>query len=190
MRAAETDSAVDARPLSSAAALCRNRRESSAILVFRASPRSDCTEMIDTGFVDAIAQRMRAEHTALAARWFERLLAMLPVDARSIFPTDSLLDHVPYLIVEISDYLRHPCADAIAAHTAILEKARQLAALRYRQHASLHQILREYQILGGVLVTFVREEIEQMHITPSASDSVMLVSRLHQAVNVLTQSTL
>jgi signal transduction histidine kinase len=146
--------------------------------------------LIDTGFVDAIAQRMRAEHTALAARWFERLLAMLPVDARSIFPTDSLLDHVPDLIVEISGYLRDPTADAIAANTVILEKARQLGALRYRQHASLHQILREYQILGGVLVTFVHEEIEQMHVTPSAADSVMLVSRLHQAVNVLSQSTL
>src|SRR3954469_25405143 len=145
--------------------------------------------MINADFHDAIAQRMRVEHTALAARWCDRLLDMLPVAARSIFPTDSLLDHVPALIVEISDYLREPSADAIAANTAILEKARQLGALRYRQHASLHQILREYQILSGVLVTFVREEITRMDVGPAASESVLLVSRLHQAVDVLSQST-
>ena len=145
--------------------------------------------MILTDFGDLIARRMRAEHRALAARWFERLLDMLPVDARSIFPTDSLLDHIPALILEISEYLREPAAEAVAANTAILEKARELGALRHGQRASLHQVLREYQILSGVLVTFVREEIEQMSVPPPAADSVVLVSRLHQAVNVLSQST-
>ncbi|HEY7499165.1 MAG TPA: HAMP domain-containing sensor histidine kinase [Vicinamibacterales bacterium] len=132
---------------------------------------------------------MRSEHRTLAARWFERLLDMLPVDAREIFPTDSLLDHVPALIVEISAYLQEPATDAIAANTAILEKARELGALRHAQRASLHQVLREYQILGGVLVTFVREEIERMSAPPRAVESVLLVSRLHQAVNVLSQAT-
>jgi len=145
--------------------------------------------MIETEFEELLARRMRAEHKALAARWFERLFDVLPVDARSIFPTDSLLDHVPVLIVEISEYLRDPAADAIAGNTAILEKARELGALRFQQHASLHQVLREYQILGGVLVTFVREEIERMEAAPAATESVALVSRLHQAVNVLSQST-
>ena len=62
--------------------------------------------MILTDFGDVIAERMRAEHRALATRWFERLLDLLPVDAREIFPTESLLDHVPALILEISAYLR------------------------------------------------------------------------------------
>jgi signal transduction histidine kinase len=146
--------------------------------------------MIVTDFADAIARRLRGEHKALAARWFDRLRDVLPVDARDIFPTDSLLDHVPALILEIGDYLRQPEADAIAANTAILDKARELGALRFGQRASLHQILREYQILGGVLVTFVREEIDRMAIAPGASECVLVVSRLHQAVNVLSQSTI
>src|SRR4029077_12488226 len=90
-------------------------------------------------FGDVIAERIRAEHRALATRWFERLLDLLPVDAREIFPTESLLDHVPALIVEISAYLRHPEEDAIAANTAILDKARELGSLRHAQRASLHQ---------------------------------------------------
>jgi signal transduction histidine kinase len=145
--------------------------------------------MIITDFGNLIAERMRAEHRSLAARWFERLLDLLPVGARDIFPTESLLDHVPDLIVEISDYLRQPQDGAIAANTAILEKARELGALRHSQRASLHQLLREYQVLSGVLVTFVLEEMERLSIAPPPSETVVVVSRLHQAVNVLAQST-
>jgi len=145
--------------------------------------------MILTAFGDVIAERMRVEHRTLATRWFERLLDLLPVDAREIFPTESLLDHVPALIVEISAYLRHPEEGAIAANMAILDKARELGALRHAQHASLHQVLREYQVLGGVLVTFVIEEMERLRIVASPTETALLVSRLHEAVNVLSQAT-
>ena len=84
--------------------------------------------MISTDFGDRIAERMRAEHRTLATRWFERLLDLLPVEARAVFPSDSLLDHIPALILEISAYLRNPEDEAIVANTAILEKARELGA--------------------------------------------------------------
>jgi len=145
--------------------------------------------MILTEFGDFIAERMRAENQALAARWFERLVELLPVDARDVFPTESLLDHIPALIVEIGAYLRQPEADAIAANTAILEKARELGALRHAQQASLHQLLREYHLLSGVLVTFVLEEMERLGVAPEPSAGVVLVERLHRAVDVLAQST-
>ena len=145
--------------------------------------------MIIADFADLVAERMRVEHAALARRWFERLLDLLPVDARDVFPTDSLLDHVPALIVEISGYLRQPEEGAIAANTAILEKARELGALRHGQRASLHQVLREYQVLSGVLVTFVVEEMSRLSVPPPASESVSVVYRLTQAVDVLSQST-
>jgi hypothetical protein len=45
--------------------------------------------MIHTDFGGVIAERIRAEHRALATRWFERLLDLLPVEAREIFPTDA-----------------------------------------------------------------------------------------------------
>ncbi len=83
-------------------------------------------------------------YSSAEGRSFERLLDLLPVDARDVFPTESLLDHVPSLILEISAYLRQPEEEAIAANTAILEKARELGALRHGQRASLHQVLREY----------------------------------------------
>jgi signal transduction histidine kinase len=145
--------------------------------------------MITTDFGDLIAARMRAEHRALATRWFDRLLDLLPVDARDVVPSESLLDHVPALLLEISGYLRRPEQGAIAANTAILDKARELGALRFSQRASLHQLLREYQLLGAILVTFVSEEIERLTIKPSPAETVHVISRLHDGVNVLTQST-
>lgn len=145
--------------------------------------------MIVTDFCDRIAAQMRTEHRTLAARWFARLVDILPVDAREIFPSESLLDHIPALILEIGDYLRQPVKEAIAANTAIQEKASELGALRHAQRASLHQVLREYQILGDVLVTFVLEELERSDATPSPAEMVALISRLHQAVNVLSQAT-
>jgi signal transduction histidine kinase len=145
--------------------------------------------MISTRFGGLIAERMRAEHRALAARWFERLLHLLPVDARDIFPTESLLDHIPALILEIGAYLQHPEEDAIASNTAIIQKAQELGGLRHAQQASLHQLLREYQVLSGILVAFVLEEMQQPGVTPSPAESAMVVSKLHQAVNVLSQST-
>jgi len=145
--------------------------------------------MILTEFGDLLAERMRAKHQLLAARWFERLVELLPVDARDVFPTESLLDHIPALIVEISAYLREPETDAIAANTAILEKARELGALRHAQQASLHQLLREYHVLSDVLVTFVLEEMDKLGVAPEPSAGVVLVARLHQAVDVLAQST-
>jgi len=145
--------------------------------------------MILTDFGDVIAERIRAEHRALATRWYERLLDLLPVDAREIFPTESLLDHVPALILEIGAYLRHPEEGAIAANTAILDKARELGSLRYSQRASLHQVVREYQVLSGVLVTFVLEEIKRLGIGPPTAETVLLVSRLQEAVDVLSQAT-
>jgi signal transduction histidine kinase len=145
--------------------------------------------MIITDFGDLIGARMESEYRTLAARWFERLLDLVPVDAREVFPTESLLDHVPALIVEISHYLRQPEGEAIASNTAILQKASELGALRHTQRASLHQVLREYHLLGGVLVTFVLEELRRNDVSASATEAIQLVSRLHQAVDVLSQAT-
>jgi signal transduction histidine kinase len=140
-------------------------------------------------FAASLADRMRAGHTALAARWFERLRELLPVESNEVFPSESLLDHIPALIVDISEYLRSPEDEAIVANTLVVEKARELGTLRYHQHASLHQLVREYQLLGGVLVAFVREEVAKSAIVPPADECVELVGRLHLAVDALMQET-
>lgn len=151
-------------------------------------PLTGCA-IVTTGFAEAIADRLAAEHTALAARWFARLGDLLPVDANDVFPSDSLLDHIPSLIVDISHYVRTPEAEAIAANTLVVAKAKELGAMRHQQRASLHQVLREYQVLGGILMRFVQDESIRLRLAPPPEECMTVINRLHQAVNVLSQQT-
>lgn len=145
--------------------------------------------MLTAEYDSAIAQRMQDQHRELAARWFERLLALVPVQAPDIFPSAALLDHIPELIVQISGYLRDPAEHAISANTAVLDKARELGDLRHVQRASLHQVLREYQILWVVLSTFVVEQTEGLGSEAPPGGVATLLQRLQGAVNVLSQAT-
>jgi signal transduction histidine kinase len=140
-------------------------------------------------FGSQIAERMVAAHQMLAAKWLERLNALLPVDANDVFPTDHLLDHIPSLIVEIAEYLREPRREEFAANTLMMSKARELGELRYRQKASVHQLLREYRILGGILATFVQEEVARDPERVDPSEAIMLLTALSQAVSILEQTT-
>jgi signal transduction histidine kinase len=145
--------------------------------------------MITTGFSEAIADRIASEHALLAARWFARLHDLLPVAAEEVFPSDSLLDHIPSLIVDIAAYLKAPEAEAIAANTLVVEKARELGTLRHQQRASLHQVLREYQLLGALLLRFVEDESNRLTMAPPPAECIAVVARLHHAVAVLLQET-
>jgi signal transduction histidine kinase len=146
------------------------------------------TSHLTHDFGGQIADRMVAAHQVLALRWLERLHVLMPVEANEVFPTDHLLDHIPTLIVEIADYLREPTRVEFAANTLMMSKARELGELRYRQRASVHQLLREYRILGGILTAFVQEEADQFPDVAPAK-AVSLLSALTQAVGVLEQAT-
>lgn len=145
--------------------------------------------MITTGFSEAIAERIASEHALLAGRWFARLNDLLPVGANEVFPSDSILDHIPSLIVDISAYVKAPEDEAIAANTQVVEKARELGTLRHHQRASLHQVLREYQLLGAILLRFVEDESIRLMLAPPAAECIAVVTRLHHAVGVLLQET-
>lgn len=145
--------------------------------------------MISTGFADTVAERIAAEHALLAARWFARLNELLPVDPNDVFPSEQILDHIPSLIVDIGRYVQAPEEEAIAANTLVVDKARELGALRHQQRASLHQVLREYQLLGAILVRFVQDEAIRLMLTPPPDECMTVVARLHHAVAILLQET-
>lgn len=147
------------------------------------------TPFVAPDFGAQIAERMAAEHQVLAGRWLERLNALLPVDPNEVFPTDHLLDHIPSLIVEIAEYLRNPHGREFAANTLMMSKARELGELRYHQRASVHQLLREYRILGGILTTFVQEEAERSRCSTDPGQAIALIATITQAVSVLEQAT-
>jgi len=141
------------------------------------------------GFANVVSERVAAERHALARHWLRRLNDLLTVEPNEVFPSEQLLDHIPALIGEIAAYLRAPADQEIAANTVVIEKARQLGSLRYEQRASVHQLLREYEILADILEAFVTEETERLGLRPSARECFELLRRLTRASGILMRTT-
>ena len=57
-------------------------------------------QYLDT--VEHFALRLSSNHSVLAAVWLERLDQLLEVEARQVFPSHQLLDHIPELINQIA----------------------------------------------------------------------------------------
>ncbi len=140
-------------------------------------------------FAAAIAESMRASHVELAARWLHRLHDLLAVPVAAVFPSASLLDHIPDLIEQIAGDIASESAEALVANTGVIRKAQELGELRYRQQASVHQLLREYRLLADVLNAFVDEEVFRLNLDTHASEALAVAGRLHEAVFLLMQTT-
>jgi len=142
----------------------------------------------DERFQIAIAGRIDLERHALAARWLERLTTLVPALPKDIFPSQSLLDHIPTLIQQVARFISADERE-IAANTFVVTKAKELGELRHDQRASVHQVLREYELLRGILETFVGEEAAQLGLEPPLAEALSCVRKINQAVAILTQTT-
>jgi signal transduction histidine kinase len=146
------------------------------------------TTTLDT-YANIVARALAAERSAIAEQWLVRLHAVLDVAATEVFPSADLLDHIPALIDDIAGYLRAPEHEEIAANAAVIDKARELGTLRYEQKASVHQLLREYEILGEILEEFVAGATDRLNLTPTPRECFEVVGRLTRAVRTLMRTT-
>jgi signal transduction histidine kinase len=145
--------------------------------------------IVRTSYCEIVGSRVQAERALLARTWLERLVALIPVEPLAVFPTNELLDHMPRLIEEIGKYVGAPEEEDIAAKTVVIESARELGLLRHRQKASVHQVLREYDLLAEVLHQFVAEETERLNLRPPVQECLDACRRVGRAVRVLMQTT-
>lgn len=135
-----------------------------------------------------LAQRIRTERRELTRRWFERIAARVAIDPNRVFPSEELLDHVPVLMDGIADYVENP-ADEISADMPVVAKAMELGALRLAQGFDAHEILKEYEILGGVLFNFAANQVDELDEECSPAEVVTFSHRLFRAVAVIEQVT-
>jgi signal transduction histidine kinase len=136
-----------------------------------------------------VSQRVTLERLTLAGRWLGRLKELLTVDENDVFPSDQLLDHIPLLIADVAAYLRAPADEEIAANAAVIAKARELGVLRHAQQASVHQLLREYEILGEILEAFVSEETSRLGLQPTSAECFEVLRRLTRSIRALMRTT-
>lgn len=154
-----------------------------------ADPGAEGSEVLLETASERLARRLRDESSRLADLWLHELIALLPVGVRDVFPSRSLLDHVPLLLVEIAAHVGDPLEHEVSVSSVMELKARELGELRFRQKASVHQILREYDLLARVLENFVREETRTLPAPVSAEEAYRVIGRLHRAIRVVMQTT-
>lgn len=143
---------------------------------------------INCRLAGALAARMRDAREDLTRRWLERIAARVQLDPNSVFPTDELLDHVPMLVDRIAGYLEDP-AEEITADAPVTGKAIELGELRYQQGFDAHQILKEYEILGGILFAFLVRTVDEVEEECTRSELLACAQRLFRAVAVIQQVT-
>ncbi|HEX8271555.1 MAG TPA: sensor histidine kinase [Longimicrobiaceae bacterium] len=136
----------------------------------------------------ALAREIREAREELTRRWLERIAARVNLDPNRVFPTDELLDHVPLLMVGIADYLEDP-AQEISADVPVVAKAIELGELRYNQGFDAHEILKEYEILGGVLFAFLVRTVDAVEEPCTRSELLACAHRLFRAVSIIQQHT-
>ena len=141
-------------------------------------------------FAGIIGARLRNKATDLSQRWLERLDDILTIEPNEIFPTDDLLDHIPQLIEQIADYVEAPAVEELAANGGVVSKARELGLLRHGQKASVHQLLREYHLLGAIVETFLQEQMTRLPFTPPPADVLKVAARVSHALRILQQTTI
>ncbi len=147
------------------------------------------TVLTTDSFAEIVSARMSADAIGLSAQWFTHLKELLPVASNEVFPSEQILDHIPQLIGDIGRYLGAPEDEEIAANAAVIDKARELGVLRHSQQASVHQLLREYEILGEILETFVGLEASRRPTQPTAIECLEVLRRVTRATRALMRTT-
>ena len=137
----------------------------------------------------ALADRMRASSEELTHRWLDRISARVRLDPNRIFPTDALLDHVPLLILGIADYIENP-SNVVLSDVPVVAKAMQLGELRFSQGFDEYELLKEYEIFGGILFSFLSRVVDEIDEPCTRGELLACAHRLFMAVALIQQATL
>lgn len=136
----------------------------------------------------ALAARLREASAALTRHWLTRIAERVSLDPNRLFPTDQLLDHVPVLIAGIADYVEEPAAE-VSVDTPVVAKAMELGALRHDQGFDAYEILKEYEILGGILYSYLADEVDRIAEPCEKSELLVCAQRLFRAISIIQQAT-
>jgi signal transduction histidine kinase len=134
-----------------------------------------------------LGAELHRRSSELTRAWLDRLLQRLEIQPRRIFPSDTLLNHIPEILKGVSDYL---CSngDMVSANLVRHELA-QLARLRREQGYDVDELLAEFEILGELLYGALREEAGAFERKVPAEYAIEVAERLYRALMVITTIT-
>jgi signal transduction histidine kinase len=133
--------------------------------------------------VAELTSALRTDREEIIFRWLQRIADRVTVEREFVFPSETLIDHVPLLIEGLCDYIAGAPEVEIVADSPVISKARELGSLRFKQGFSPRQILWEYEILGAILLEHLRETL-CIDVLPDT-----FVKRLFHAMATLQRAT-
>lgn len=136
-----------------------------------------------------LASHLRDSREELVRRWLERIVARVSLNPARVFPTEELLNHVPLLIDGIADYLERP-HEELGSEAPVVAKAMELGALRHVQGFDAYEILKEHEILGGVIFTFLTRLLDDPALPGTRRDLAVCWQRVAEAVELIRQATM
>jgi signal transduction histidine kinase len=136
-----------------------------------------------------LAAHIRDNREDITRRWLERIAARMNLEPDRVFPSQDLLNHVPVLITGIAGYVEDP-ADEITVDVPVIAKAMELGELRFAQGFDATEILKEYEILGGVLFSFCASVVEEQPPPSDPVDLLVCSHRIFRAISVIEQVTM
>ena len=143
---------------------------------------------VDCPLAATLASRLRDSRDELTRRWLDRISDRVELSPNRVFPTEELLDHVPILIDGIAGYLEHP-ANVVSADIPVIAKAMELGELRFAQGFDEHELLKEYELLGGVLFGFLSRTADDIDVECTKGQLLACSHRLFSAITMVQQAT-
>jgi len=141
----------------------------------------------DCAFAAVLATALRDGSELLSKRWYERIAERVDIDAEQLFPSDGLRVDIPVLIAGIADYIESPVKE-IAADSLVIAKAMALGALRFRQGFDVYEILKEFELLGSILFSYVAR-VRDDSVPCDDGRLLLCVHRLFRALALIQQAT-
>src|SRR5687768_2380301 len=142
-----------------------------------------------TELASLLADRLREAKRDLVGRWLERIQARVTLNAMDVFPSESLLNHVPLLIDGIATYVESPGSD-LDSEDPVGPKAMELGALRHEQGFDAYEILKELEILGGIVFSFLDDVAEEPGVEGDRRDFLVCWQRIAHAIEMIRQATM
>ena len=134
-----------------------------------------------------LGAELRRRSAELTRTWLDRLVQRLAVQPRRVFPSDTLLNHIPEVLKAISDYL---CAGGeMDAEQLVRHELANLARLRREQGYDVDELLAEFEILGEILYGALKEEGGAFGGKVPPEYAIEVAERLYRALMVITNIT-
>lgn len=134
-----------------------------------------------------LGTELHRRSSELTRQWLDRLVERLDVHPRRVFPTETLLNHIPDVLKAVSTYI---CSGGeIGAQHMVREEFERLARLRREQGYDIDEILAEFEILGEILYNALREEARSFGREVPADYAIEVAERLYRALMAITTVT-